>query len=83
MSDFQLEVRIEGVPVTGMIDTGSEISIISGELFKTIIDTAQLRSETLKPADRRACAYNEQLISLDGQMDVTIAFESLNYICKA
>ena len=56
-----------------MIDTGSDITIISGELFKTIINTAQLRSEILKPADRRACAYNGQLISLDGQMDVIIA----------
>ena len=42
-----VEVRIEGVPVAGMIDTGSDITIISGELFKTIIDTAQLRGEAL------------------------------------
>lgn len=40
-----IEVKIEGVPVTGIIDTGSDITIISGDLFKTIIDTGELKSE--------------------------------------
>ena len=73
-----VEVEIEGVPVTGIIDTGSDITIISGELFKNIVDAAQLSSETFKPANKQACAYSGQPISLDGQMDVTISFESHN-----
>ena len=63
------------MPVTGVIDTGSDITIISGELFKTIADTAQLlKSEAFKPALKQACTYNGQPILLDGQMDVTIMF---------
>ena len=67
---FQSLVRI--------IDTGSDITIISEELFKNIVDAAQLSSETFKPANKQACAYSGQPISLDGQMDVTISFESHN-----
>ena len=73
-----VEVEIEGVPVTGIIDTGSDITIISGELFENIVDAVQLSSETFKPANKQACAYNGQTISLDDQMDVTISFESHN-----
>ena len=28
-----VEVEVEGVPVTGLIDTGSDITIIRGDLF--------------------------------------------------
>ena len=30
-------VNIEGVPVTGIIDIGSDITITSGDMFKTVI----------------------------------------------
>ena len=36
-------VNIEGVPVTGIIDTGSDITIISGDMFKTVIAKAGLK----------------------------------------
>ena len=56
------------------IDTGSDITMISEELFKVIINSAQLNSEAFRPANRRACTYNGQPIVLDGQMVVTITF---------
>ena len=73
-----VEVKIEGVPVLGIVDIDSDIIIISGELFKNIVDGAQLSSETFKPANKQACAYSGQPNSLDGRMDVTISFESHN-----
>ena len=71
-----VKVKIEGIPITGIIDTGSDITIISGELFKNDVVAAQLSSEAFKPANKQACAYSGQPIALDGQMDVTISFES-------
>ena len=71
-----VKVKIEGIPVTGIIDTGSDITIINGKLFKNVVDAAQLSSEAFKPANKQACAYSGQPIALDGQMDVTISFES-------
>ena len=68
-----VKVKIEGIPVTGIIDTGSDITIISGELFKNDVVAAQLSSEAFKRANK---TYSGQPIALDGQMDVTISFES-------
>ena len=63
-----------GVPVTGIIDTGSDITIISGDMFKTVIAKAGLKKEEFKTADKQAFTYNKQRISLDGQIDVDISF---------
>ena len=37
-------VNIEEVPVTGIIDTGSYVTIISGDKFKTVIAKPKRRS---------------------------------------
>jgi len=56
------------VPVTGIVDTGSDISIMSGDLFKMIVSIAELKEEDFKPANTWAFYYNKQPIALDGQM---------------
>ena len=38
-------VKVEGVPVTGIIDTGSDIIIISGDMFKIVIAIQSLIEE--------------------------------------
>ena len=38
-------VKIEGVPITGIIDAGSDITIISGDMFKIVIAKAGLKKE--------------------------------------
>ena len=69
-----VEVKIEGVPVTGLIDTGSDITIIRGDLFYHILETARLEESSLKPADLNACTYDQKPITLDGQIDLHISF---------
>ena len=69
-----VEVKIEGVPVTGIIDTGSDITIIRGDLFYHIVGTAGLEESSLKPADLKACTYDQKPINLDGQLDLHISF---------
>ena len=68
-------VNIEGVAVTGIIDTGPNITIISGDMFKTVIAKARLKKEEFKTVDNQALTYNKQHITLDGQVDTNISFE--------
>ena len=70
-------VNIEGVPVTGIIDTGSDITIISGDMFKTVIAKARLKKEEFKTIDKQVLTYNKQLITLDRRVDINISFEDM------
>ena len=67
-------VKIEGVPITGIIDAGPDITIISVDMFKIVIAKAGLKKEEFKTANKQAFSYNKQRIALDGQMDVNISF---------
>ena len=71
---YCVEVMIEGVPVTGLIDTGSDITIIRGDLFYQIISESGLKVESLKPAEQKACTSDQKPITLDGQMDMKVSF---------
>ena len=68
-----VEVMIEGVPATGLIDTGSDITIIR-DLFYQIVTEAHLKVQSLKAAEQKACSYDQKPITLDGQMDMRIKF---------
>ena len=46
------ERETQRVPVTGIADTGSDCSIMSGYLFKTIVGIAELKEEDFKPASK-------------------------------
>ena len=63
------EVNVEGVPVTGLIDTGSGITIVHGDLLYHIISTAGLEASNIRSANQRACTYDQKPITLDGQVD--------------
>ena len=65
---------IEGVAVSGLIDTGSDITIIRGDLFYNIVTEAHLKLQSLKPAEQKACTYDQKPITLDGQMDMKVGF---------
>ena len=45
------EVLIQGVPATGVIDTGADITIIGGELFQKVAAAARLKKRDFKRAD--------------------------------
>ena len=59
---------IEGVPATGLIDTGSDITIIRGDLFYQIATKAHLKVQSLKAVEQKACTYDQKPITLDGQI---------------
>ena len=45
-------VLVQGVPAKGIIDSGSEITIMGAHLFKKVAMTAHLRKRDLKPRPR-------------------------------
>ena len=69
-----VEVKIEGVPVRGILATGSDITILSGSAFREIVTRSNLKKQDFKPADRKVSTYGQQPLHLDGQMDLNIKF---------
>ena len=50
-------VFLQGVPVYGLIDSGADISIIGGSLFKRVATVAKLRKRDFQKADRTPQTY--------------------------
>ena len=64
--------HMEGVPASGVIDSGAEISIINGILFRKIAAVARLKRSQLKPPDRIPKTYDRKVFQLDGRLDLDI-----------
>ena len=75
-----VKVLIEGVPVTGLIDTGSDITIIRGDLFYKIAAVANLDMCSVKDVGQEVCTYDQKPIALDGCIDMKITFGEKNIV---
>ena len=53
-----VKLQVEGVPVFGLIDTGADITIIGGTLFKQVASAARLKKKNFKPADKTPRSYD-------------------------
>ena len=71
------DVQIEGVPARGVIDSGSDITIIGGKLFGHVAMVARLRKSQLRKPDRVPRAYDGRTFTLDGVMDMDITFDGV------
>ena len=69
-----VDVQLQGVPATGVIDTGADITIMGGTLFKKIVSVAKLRKSQFKKADKRPHTYDRKQFSLDGRLDLDLTF---------
>ena len=69
-----VKVSVQGVPVYGLVDSGADISIVGGALFKRIAAAARLKKRDFKPADKVPRTYNQQPFHLDGRMDLDVTF---------
>ena len=54
------EVKIQGFLAKGLVDSGSDITIINGVLFQQVAKHAKLRKHNFKPADKVPCTYNRE-----------------------
>ena len=70
-----VQVNIEGVSITGIIDTGSDVTILRGDAFYSIVSKSDLNVHNLKAAEQvKACTYDQKPISLDGQLNMKVSF---------
>jgi len=54
-----VNIEIQGVSTSGVIDTGADITIMGGELFKKVAKAAKLKKD-FKKADRTPCTYDRK-----------------------
>ena len=77
-----VKVLIEGVHVTGLVDMGSDITIIRGDLFYKIASVAKMDINSIKNFDQKVCTYDQKPITLGGCIDMRITFgEKHCYYC--
>lgn len=75
------KVEIQGVPVYGILDTGADITIIGGKLFKLIATkaTPRLKKKDLQQPDKVPRNYDGNTFTLDGKMDLKVSFQGKKY----
>ena len=56
-------VMVQGFPVEGIIDSGADITIVNGDLFKKIAAAARLKKKNFKPADKCPRTYDRQVFT--------------------
>ena len=68
------KVTIQVVPAYEIIDSGADTTIIGGSLFKQVATTARLKKHDFKKADKTSRTYVRKPFSLDGMMELDVAF---------
>ncbi len=63
------------MPVYGLIDTGADITINGGNLFKKVAAVARLKKKNFKPADKVAYNYDGKPFALHGRMEMELTFQ--------
>ena len=53
-------VDLQGVPAKGVIDSGADITIIGGDLFKKVAMVAKLRKKDFRKADKTPRTYDQR-----------------------
>ena len=67
-------MEVQGVPAQGVIDSGADITIIGGDLFKRVAAVARFKKKNLKNVDKVLRTYDLKPFSLDGRMDLDVSF---------
>ena len=71
-----VKVQVQGVPAYGVLDSGADITIMGGTLFRKVATVAQSKRRDLKRPDKTPRNYDQTLFTLDGRMDLDITFNS-------
>ena len=69
------KVQEQEVPADGVLDSGADITIISGSLFRKVAAVAWLKKRDLKKPDKMPRNYDQTPFTLDGRMDLDISFQ--------
>ena len=68
-------VEVQGLQAQGTIDSGSDLTIMNGDLFKKVAEFARLKKQDFRPTDKKPRTYSGQQFELDGRMDLDISFD--------
>ena len=69
-----VRVNVQGVPMLGVVDTGADITIINGPMFKRVAAVARLHKRDFKAPDKTPYGYGQKPFRLDGRLDLDIMF---------
>ena len=61
------------MPTLRIIDTGADIVILGGELFKKVATTARLRKKNFHKPDHTPHTYDHKPFQLHGKMELEVA----------
>ena len=68
------KVLLQGHPVEGIVDSGADITIVNGRLFKEVAEAVRLRKKDFQPPDKTPRTYDRQTFTLDGRMNLDVSF---------
>ena len=71
----RVRVVLEGVPTVGVVDSGSDITIMGKDLLRHVAAAAKLGRSSLKKVDKVPKTYDGQPFTLHGRVDLNINFE--------
>ena len=60
----------------GIVDSGADITIMGGEMFKRLTREARLKRRHFQKPDRVPLTYDHRPFAIDGCMDLNICFEN-------
>ena len=69
-----MKLLIQGVPAYGIIDSGADITIMGGVLFKKVAAVAKLKKQDLKRPYKTPRNYDLTPFTLDGRIDLDVVF---------
>ena len=72
----RVAVDLQGVPATGVVDSGADITIMGAELFKKVAAVGRLKRSAFKKADKVPYTYDHRPFALDGKMELDITFDN-------
>ena len=70
-----VKLSLQGVPVYGIIDSGADITIIGGQLFKRVALAAHLKKKDFMKPDKTPRTYDQKPFTLDGRIDLDVVFQ--------
>ena len=70
-----VRILIQGVPAYGIIDSGADITIMGGILFKKVAAVAKFRRRDLKRPDKSPRNYDHTPFTVDGRIDMDVTFD--------
>ena len=68
------EVSLQGLLLQGVVDTGSDLTIMSKEAFKRVATVAKLNKWDFHSAIKKAHSYDGKPFTLDGRLQLDLMF---------